>query len=237
MRALILAAGRGRRMKGLTDERPKALLPVNGRPLIEWSLESLRIGGINEVGLVTGYKADLLQAIDVNISFHNDAWETTNMVASAFCADSWLAQGDTIICYSDILFTANAITALKNSSGDIVVSNNLNWQKVWQKRFADPLLDAETFKRDGRGILTEIGNKPKSLDEIQGQFMGLLKVTRRGWDSFRRHYQALPSEKAENIDMTSTLNTLIHHGEKINTVDVSEDWFEFDSEEDLNAYV
>jgi N-acetyl-alpha-D-muramate 1-phosphate uridylyltransferase len=48
-RALILAAGRGERMRPLTDERPKPLLPVHGRPLIEWHLQALAAAGVHEV--------------------------------------------------------------------------------------------------------------------------------------------------------------------------------------------
>ena len=54
MKAIILAAGRGSRMKNLTDEIPKCMLEFRGKPLIEWQLASLRSAGINEIGIVTG---------------------------------------------------------------------------------------------------------------------------------------------------------------------------------------
>ncbi|MFZ9450262.1 MAG: NTP transferase domain-containing protein, partial [Alphaproteobacteria bacterium] len=60
MRAIILAAGRGSRMRQLTDERPKCLVPLRGRPLLEWQLEALRGAGIREIGIVTGYRREML---------------------------------------------------------------------------------------------------------------------------------------------------------------------------------
>jgi N-acetyl-alpha-D-muramate 1-phosphate uridylyltransferase len=55
MKALILAAGRGERMRPLTDTTPKPLLPARGKPLIEWHLEALARGGIEEVVINTAW--------------------------------------------------------------------------------------------------------------------------------------------------------------------------------------
>lgn len=235
-RALILAAGRGRRMKNLTSESPKALLNVGGKPLIEHALGALAKAGVEEVGIVTGYQAGSLARPEFSKTFHSANWESTNMVYSLNQADEWLRSEDTLICYSDILFTPATIRALCEAKGDIVISNNVNWQSVWKKRFADPLEDAETFKRDSKGRLIEIGLKPKSLEDIQGQYMGLIKVTPAGWQHFKNYLGTLTSEQFAKIDMTTTLNRLLGEGVEILTVDVSEEWYEFDSEEDLRVY-
>ena len=55
MKAMLLAAGHGRRMRPLTDTRPKPLLPVGGKPLIVWQLERLRQAGINEIVINLSY--------------------------------------------------------------------------------------------------------------------------------------------------------------------------------------
>ena len=56
MKAIILAAGRGSRMGGLTDTQPKGLVSLRGKPLLEWRLASLRAAGIHEIALITGYR-------------------------------------------------------------------------------------------------------------------------------------------------------------------------------------
>ncbi len=58
MRALILAGGLGSRLGALTQERPKALVPVNGRPILAYQIDALRAAGITEIGIVLGYQAE-----------------------------------------------------------------------------------------------------------------------------------------------------------------------------------
>ncbi|PYK48280.1 MAG: nucleotidyl transferase, partial [Verrucomicrobia bacterium] len=60
MRALILAAGRGSRMGDLGDDRPKCLIELQGRPLIERQITALRRSGVEEIGVVRGYRAEMI---------------------------------------------------------------------------------------------------------------------------------------------------------------------------------
>lgn len=61
MKAIILAGGLGERLKPLTLEKPKPLLPVNGKPIVEHCLENLKKHGFNEVILSVGYKSDMIK--------------------------------------------------------------------------------------------------------------------------------------------------------------------------------
>jgi dTDP-glucose pyrophosphorylase len=61
MKAVILAAGKGTRMKELTNERPKPMLFVHGKPIIQHILEGLKNAGISEIFIVTGYKAEIIE--------------------------------------------------------------------------------------------------------------------------------------------------------------------------------
>ena len=89
MKAILLAAGRGSRMKGLTEERPKCLVDVCGKPLIEWQLAAFRQAGIAEIAIVTGYRRDLLADRGLT-EFHNPRWAETQMVSSLAGAPAWL---------------------------------------------------------------------------------------------------------------------------------------------------
>ena len=174
MKAIILAAGRGSRMKHLTDERPKCLIEFNGKPLLEWQLEAIRAAGIDEIAIVTGYKREMLTGYGL-VEFHNPEWATTQMVSSLCCANEWLEANTCIVSYSDIFYEASAVRSLIESKADISLTYDPNWLELWTKRFGDPLLDAETFRLNPDGTLAEIGKKPKTVEEIQGQYMGLLK--------------------------------------------------------------
>jgi NDP-sugar pyrophosphorylase family protein len=62
LHALIIAGGEGQRLRPLTDDRPKNMVPVAGKPLVEWQLEWLRASGVTDVVFLCGYKAEVLQA-------------------------------------------------------------------------------------------------------------------------------------------------------------------------------
>lgn len=81
MKGLILAAGRGLRMGSLTVDIPKCLVRLAGRPLLDWQSAALVGAGIDELGIVTGYRAETLRNRGLP-HFHNPHWATTNMVAS-----------------------------------------------------------------------------------------------------------------------------------------------------------
>ena len=81
MNADILAAGRGSRMKNLTSDKPKCLVRLNGKPLIQWQLDALNQAGISNIAVVTGYKRELIADLDL-IEFYNKRWSETNMVYS-----------------------------------------------------------------------------------------------------------------------------------------------------------
>ena len=61
MKALILAGGRGKRLRPLTDKIPKSLIPINKKPLIQYTINYLKKFGINEIIICSGYKSKQIQ--------------------------------------------------------------------------------------------------------------------------------------------------------------------------------
>ena len=101
MKAIILAAGRGSRMKDLTEDKPKCLVKLHGKSLLDSQLQALSDAGIAEIAIVTGYKRELLANRGL-FEFHNSRWAETNMVSSLACAQEWLETEPCIVSYSDI---------------------------------------------------------------------------------------------------------------------------------------
>jgi choline kinase len=236
MRAIILAAGRGSRMKDLTDDRPKCLVDLRGKSLLDWQLEALREAGIREIAIVTGYKRELLADREL-VEFHNDRWPETNMVSSLAFAHDWLKAEPCIVSYSDIFYNSAAVQALITSIGNLAVTYDPNWLKLWTQRFGDPLLDAETFRLTSENTLAEIGNKPTSVSEIEGQYMGLLRFTPNGWDEVLRIRKELTSLQCDKMHMTGTLQMVIDAGRiPISALSYFGEWGEVDSAEDLDHY-
>lgn len=111
MKALILAAGVGRRMRPLTDETHKTLLPIAGTTILDRLLGSLRVCGVRDVCIVTGYRADQIKEAvaqrfgDLNVQFvHNAQYETTNNVFSmALALENMEIDDDIVLIESDLI--------------------------------------------------------------------------------------------------------------------------------------
>lgn len=236
MKAIILAAGRGSRMKDLTDERPKCLVELRGKSLLDWQLEALRAAGITEIAIVTGYKRELLANRGL-VEFHNVRWAETNMVSSLACAQEWLTAGPCIVSYSDIFYASDAVLALVNCTAKLAVTFDPNWLVLWRSRFDNPLIDAETFRITSENVLIEIGNTPKSVEEVQGQYMGLLRITAEGWSEIVRIRDGLTQEERDKMHMTGTLQKVIdNHRIQISAIPYLGNWGEIDSADDLRIY-
>jgi len=236
MKAIILAAGRGSRMKDLTDDRPKCLVELRGKALLDWQLEALRSAGIVEIAIVTGYKRQLLANRGL-VEFHNARWAETNMVSSLACAQDWLQAEPCIVSYSDIFYSPLAVQSLITCEASLAVTYDPNWLELWTQRFGDPLLDAESFRLNSDQTLTEIGNKPRSVDEVQGQYMGLLRLTPNGWKEILRIRAGLTSEERDKMHMTGTLQKVIDAGRNpVTGVPYTGEWGEVDSDQDLIMY-
>ncbi len=233
MKAIILAAGRGSRMKDLTDDRPKCLVELRGRALLDLQLEALRASGIEEIAIVTGYRRELLINRGL-VEFHNARWAETNMVTSLACAQDWLSSEPCIVSYSDIFYNSVAVQTLLAARASLAVTYDPNWLELWSQRFNDPLIDAETFRLKQDHTLAEIGNKPTSLGEVQGQYMGLLLFTPEGWAEVLRIRSGLTQGQRDKMHMTGTLQKVIDAGQiAIAAVPYIGKWGEIDSAEDL----
>lgn len=236
MKAIILAAGRGSRMNDLTLSKPKCLVEVAGTSLLDRQLKALRGAGVEEIGVVTGYRREMLSQRGF-AEFFNPHWATTQMVTSLMYADDWLESETCIVSYSDIFYDAQPVRDLITCTENLALTYDPDWRDLWEKRFTDPLLDAEKFQLNGDHTLADIGGSPKTVDEIQGQFMGLLRFTPVGWEAFKRVFISA-GENADLLDMTSALKLLLNEGDlPIKAVRYTGSyWGEVDSSQDLAVY-
>ena len=236
MRAIILAAGRGSRMGALTDAKPKCLLSINGKTLLERQIDALKKAGISEIAIVTGYKSELLRPF-AKTTFHNNRWACTQMVSSLEMAQEWLADEDCIVSYSDIFYDSSAPEILINTSQLLAITFDPNWQKLWEKRFKDPLVDAETFAIDENNSILEIGGVAKSMAEIQGQYMGLIKFSPKAWEELLDIRRNISIEQRDRMHMTDAIQRIISNGNiSVFGVPYEGNWGELDSISDLSLY-
>lgn len=233
MRGLILAAGRGSRMGALTHAQPKCLVDFGGRPLLEWQQTAFAGAGVTRVGIVVGYCKEAFGS--KYETFESPRWETTNMVRSLQCAHEWLSAEPCVVSYSDIFYEPHAVASLMGAIGDLAVLYDPNWRSQWEERFEDPLADAETFRIDATGNIVEIGDRPFKFEQIEGQYMGLLRFTPTSWTRTCAYLKTLPDETIDRMSMTRLLSNLIAAGEIVSGLPYQGFWGEIDSASDLKA--
>jgi len=123
MKALILAAGFGLRLAPLTNDLPKSLVPVNGKPILVKQLENLYANGIDDITVISGYKAEIMEDTIgkqfPGVKFIRSVdYATTNNMYSAFLAREAMGSSPFLMMNADVFFDASVITALINDPAE-----------------------------------------------------------------------------------------------------------------------
>lgn len=239
MKAIIVAAGRGSRLAQLTADRPKCLLKLRGRTLIDRQLDTFREMGIDDISIVTGYRADLLQLPGVKTYLNSD-WASNNILLSLMHAADEL-NDDVIVSYSDIVYEPSVVAELLAASGDVLAVCDVDWRGVYEGRVEHPIAQAEkAVIRDG--LVRKIG---KHLDESEadGEFIGLVRFSRAGAETMRStfaeisaQYSGGPFQAARTLEqtyLTDMLQELIDRGHEVRAVPIRGGWREIDTIEDF----
>jgi choline kinase len=228
MKAIILAAGRGSRLGDLTKDVPKCLVKYKSKTLLEHNLENLREYFTDvDITVVGGYRSELLAKYHSNIVI-NEAWNRTNIVGSLQVCDEQLSESNCLIVYSDIYYHHSAIQQMLSAQPPAIL-NLVNFMEIWNSRFANPLEDLETFVLSKEmNNLIEIGKKPESESQIQGQFGGIFSLNPEVWKSIMK---SIPNPQF--MDTTSLINAALKLNINFNVVNYSNYWAEFDSPDDI----
>ena len=116
MRAIIVAAGMGRRLSPYTDDRPKCLVEIAGRSILARQIDAYRAAGVDEICVIRGYRAEQIDLPGLRF-FENPEYRTNNILASLFCAEEAM-QGGFLFSYSDIVFRPEVTLRLAAAAGD-----------------------------------------------------------------------------------------------------------------------
>jgi len=246
VKAIILAAGEGKRLAPLTTDMPKCMVKLFGKSLLERQILTLRSSGISDIVVVTGYKSEKIQIPDLRY-IKNQKYDQTNMIETLFCAKNELTDS-VIVSYGDIIYEKKVLEKLIDSRNNISVIVDEDWEKYWKIRSNNPLEDAETLVMDSDFNIKEIGQKTNDLRKIQGQYIGLMKFQNEGLVDLVRFYEKskilsrnnlnplnpnLPFEKSY---MTDLLHGMIKEGFSIKAILISNGWLEIDTVTDHETY-
>jgi phosphoenolpyruvate phosphomutase len=237
--AVILAASRGGGLEALTEDRPKVMLPIAGKPLLRWLVDGFKKENINDITVVGGYRADAIETAGIKLVV-NERYAETGELASLACAIDSL-DADAVVSYGDLLFRSYVLRDLTASKADfsVVVDSLMTGESNLTVRDF-----AYCSRSDDRGLF----GKPVLLERVtsaadaqrapQGRWVGLLNVSRVGLAKLKALIATLRADSHfDELDMPALLNALIAGGEKIEVVYVHGHWRGVNDLEDLRHAV
>jgi choline kinase len=218
------------------------MVPLAGLPLLARQVAVMRGCGILDISLVGGYQAQRLQTLGLHV-IRNEAYDTTNMVESLMCARALMdGRDDLVMAYGDIVYEPRVLQAVLDEQGDIAVAADRQWRALWSARMDDYASDVETFRLREDGSIAELGRRPKSLDEVQAQYIGLVRFPAACHARLLAFYDGLDrtasydGQPFQKMYMTSLIQQLIDHGWNVRPALIDGGWLEVDTLEDLQCY-
>lgn len=244
MKAIILAAGQGTRLKKYTENLPKGMLNFMGETIIERQVKMYRKCGINDIIVVRGFAADKIQYEGIKY-YTNEDYANTNMVESLLAAKREF-DDDIIVSYSDILFEERLLKGMMESNADFACGVDDNWQAYWLQRYGKVDFDTESLAIDKNDNITELGLESPKLEDIDARYIGVLKFSKVGlnyiMDIMNEAYK-LPVDQpwqqsgkvVKKAYMTDLLNAIIESGKEVKAIHFNNGWVEFDTNKDYES--
>jgi choline kinase len=246
MKAIIVAAGRGRRLGPETAAIPKCMVSVGGRPILHRQLDALVAAGADDMVVVRGYLGDRIDGGARRLRFvENHAWETNNILASLLHAEAEM-PGGFLFSYSDIVFAGDHARRVAAAPGAVALVIDRRWQDAYVGRLQHPVSEAELAKveqtPDGPRVV-RVGKRVVAAEEAAGEFIGLAKFSPEGaaalggvWATALRGGLDRAFGAAATLRqayLSDALNQMASDGVPLVPVFVDGRWREIDTEEDL----
>lgn len=233
MKAIILAAGIASRLRPLTDNKPKCLLEIGDKCLLQRAMDGLIANGIKEFVVVTGYLHNQIEEFlqryqgEAGITFiHNELYSSTNNIYSLWLTRKEAEGKDVLLLDSDILFDPQIVARLlKSEHGDILALNN------------HPLGEEEIkIIPDAEGRVAEI-SKTCSIPDAIGESIGIERMSAAYTAALYKELEVMiEGEGLDNVFYERAFERLIPQGHTFYVEDTTDLFsIELDTVEDFNS--
>jgi choline kinase len=245
MKAVIIGAGRGSRLGSETNEIPKTLVPVMGRPMLDWILEALAEAGFarRDVVFIGGYAERAVRERYGDLTFVTNAgWAENNILLSLLTAREHLPSGFLSTC-ADIVYEGDIVRKLLASRERIALGCDTAWRRRYVDRSQHPESDAEKLRAEGSRVI-ELSRRIPS-ESATGEFIGVMKLSADGarefLDAFDRasavysggdFREGRTFQRAYLIDL---LQHMLEAGSEMHRENTNGGYMELDTLEDLGA--
>ena len=240
IKALIVAAGLGSRLKKHTENLPKCMLDFGGKTLLQRQLDAYKKCDINNISVIRGYKKEKINYKGIKY-FENNDYKNNNILNSIFYAEENI-NGNIVISYSDILFDKSVVRRLIDSNYDISVVVDIDWRGYYVGRKDHPISEAENVIFNSNNEVEKIGKINTGNEEVHGEFIGMIKLSSLGCEIFKQQFNRLkkiywdkPFQRAKIFQkayLTDFIQELVDIGIKVHVVIIESGWKEIDTVED-----
>ena len=227
--AIVLAASRGNALQDLTEDRPKVMLSISGKPLLQRLVEEFKKQAINKITVVAGYRAETIDTGGIELRLNKD-YESTGELSSLLCAvDAF--HNDMLILYGDLLFRGYILNDLLDHDGDIVVVVDSSLHTAHISGSPDY---AYCSRADERSIFNQTIELTRICEQAEpdygqpsGRWIGMLKVRNEGRKWLEEALATLRQRPDFNhLTMPDLLNYLVDSGKKIHVLYIHGHWLD-----------
>lgn len=218
MQAIILAAGSSKRLRPLTDTTPKCLLKINGKSLLERTINNVTENGINDFIFVTGYRENMIKDFlnenfkHINMTFiTNSDYENNNNSYSLWMAKDFI-KDEILLFDSDILFDKNIIRKLLESGYENSLAVNFT-EKLDEEQIKVILDKEKKVLKIGKEIsISESAGESIGIEKFSSYFLKELfsildrKITKE--NNVNEFYEASFQEIIDKSDMRNSIYTV-----------------------------
>jgi choline kinase len=216
------------------------MLPFGSKTLLQHQLEAFAANGLTEFHVVRGYRGDKIQY--PGITYHDNLdFPNNNVLNSLFYAEPALS-GSLIVSYSDILFDSKIVQELLKTECDISIVVDVDWRHYYAERIEHPIAEAEAVVMGDGLRATKIGKIAAKGEAVDGEFIGMMKLTSRGTEQLkswfhaaRKRFWGMPFERTaifQNAYLTDMLQHMIDGGVAVHCVTIKRGWKEIDTVQD-----
>jgi choline kinase len=244
MNGIIIAAGMGLRLRPNTDVTPKCMLPIVGKSMLDWSIDSMKLAGCKQIIVITGHAQEKITRKDI-IKVENKNYKSNNILHSLMCASDFL-NDDCLVSYSDIWVEPYIYKQLASSVADIKFAVDTDWHGYYLGRTCHPISEAELVEFNDQDLAYKFGkglNKPINVQSHIGEFLGLWKMSLLGSIQFVKAFSDVNTstkltepfqlarewQKAYITDFAQYMADL---GIPIDVLRVKKGWIEIDTNQD-----
>ena len=236
MRAVVLAASRGEGLEDLTEERPKVMIPVAGKPLLRRLIDKFKAAGVRQIDVVGGYRAETLEGLGATV-IHNPDFEKGGELVSLACAGEVLRE-NTVVLYGDLLFRSYIIADLLGRSGEIVAVVDSAPVDLSGGEGGDL---AYCSAPDNRGLyrqevfLEQVTREADWKGRVpSGRWIGMLRVCDEGREWVAREMEALQAgSEFRELGVPDLLNALVARGREVRVMYIHGHWLDLNNVRDL----